>query len=95
VHAVRTVTHAAEDFNEQKRLPGCGPSGVRRSEKGKFEDSRRAIAAKLVKQRSSGKEKVDYKALKAGERKVKKEGSVARTGEVRHAVWAPAHKGDD
>jgi len=32
---------------------------------------------------------------KPGERKVKKEGSVAPAGEVKHAVWADAHKGVD
>ena len=29
------------------------------------------------------------------ERKVKKEGSVARAGEVKHKVWAEAHQGVD
>jgi len=32
---------------------------------------------------------------KPGERKVKKEGSVVRAGEVKHAVWADTHKGVD
>ena len=39
------------------------------------------------------KEKAYYEGKKANERKVKKEGSVAPRGEVKHAVWAEAHKG--
>jgi len=39
------------------------------------------------------KAKADYKAKKAGERKVKKAVSVAPVGEVKHTVWAEAHKG--
>jgi len=38
---------------------------------------------------------VDYEKKKAGERKVKKEGSVAEAGEVKHKVWVQAHKGVD
>jgi len=41
------------------------------------------------------KEKVDSQKTKAGERKVKNEGSVAPAGEVRHKVWANAHQGVD
>ena len=41
------------------------------------------------------KEKEDYQKKKAGERKVKKEGSVAPAGEVRDKVWAEAHQGVD
>jgi len=41
------------------------------------------------------KEKADYQKKKARERKVKKEGSVARAGEVKHKVWAEAHQGVD
>jgi len=38
-------------------------------------------------------EKAAYQKKKAGERKVKKEGSVPLKGEVRHTVWSEAHQG--
>jgi len=41
------------------------------------------------------KEKVDYQKKNAGERRVKKEGSVALAGEVEQRVWAEAEKGVD
>jgi len=41
------------------------------------------------------KEKADYQKKKARERRVKKEGSLAPAGEVRHKVWAEAHQGVD
>jgi len=53
------------------------------------------VAAKLVKRQYTAQEKVAYQKQKAGERKVKKEGSVAPAGEVRHTVWADTHKGVD
>jgi len=58
-------------------------------------DSKPMVAAKCVKKRYTAREKAAYKKKKAGERKVKKEGSVAPTGEVRHRVWAEAHQGVD
>jgi len=39
------------------------------------------------------KEKADYQKKKAGEGKVKKEGSVVPKGEVRLTVWSEAHQG--
>lgn len=38
---------------------------------------------------------MDYKARKAGERNVRKEGTVASKGEVKQIVWAEAHEGVD
>jgi len=40
-------------------------------------------------------EKAAYQNKKPGERKVKKKGSVALTGEVKHTLWAEAHNGVD
>jgi len=93
--AVRTVTRAEEDFKERKDLRGGGPSGATRGEKRKFEDSKPTVTAKGVKRQYTAKEKADDQKKKAGERKVKKEGSVAPTGEVRHTVWSEAHQGVD
>jgi len=93
--AVRTVTRAEEDFREWKSLRGGGPSGTTRSENMKFEDSKPMVAAKRVKKQYMAKEKADYQKKKAVERRVKKEGSVAPVGEVKHTVWAEAHKGVD
>ena len=84
-----------EDFKEQESLHGGGPSGVTSCEKWKFEDSKPPIAAKRVKRQYSAKQKVDYKAWKARERKVKKEGSVVPTRGVKHTVWAEVHQGVD
>jgi len=95
LEAVRTVTRAEEDFKERKDLRGGGPSGTTRGDKRKFEDSKPTVAAKRVKRQYRAKEKADYQKKKAGERKVKKEGSVARKGEVRHTVWSEAHQGVD
>ena len=86
MEAVRTVTQAEEDFKERKDLRGGGPSGTTRGEKRKFEDSKPTVTAKHVKKQYRAKEKADHQKKKAGERKVKKEGSVAATGEVRHTV---------
>jgi len=61
--------------------------------KRKFEDSRLPVAAKRVKKQYTAREKAVYKALKVGERKVKREGLVAPKGEVKHRVWAEAHEG--
>ena len=91
MEAVRTVTRAEEDFRERKSLRGSGPSGTTRGEKRKFEDSKLRATAKRVKKQYSVKERVDYKAKKAGERRIKKEGSVAPAGEVKHTVWAEDH----
>jgi len=93
LEAVRTVTRAEEDFKERKDLRGGGPSGTTRGEKRKFKDSKPTVAAKRVKKQYTAKEKADYQKKKAGERRVKKEGSVAPTGEVRHMVWSEAHQG--
>jgi len=60
-----------------------------------LEDSRPPIVAKRVKKQYSAKEKGDYKGQKAGEKNVKKEGSVALAGEVRYTVWAKAHEAVD
>ena len=95
MEAVKTVTRAEENFKEQKSLRGGGPSGVTRGENRKFKDSRPPVAAKGVQKQYSAKEKVDYKARKAGERKMKKEGWVGPTREVKHPVWAEAHKSVD
>ena len=95
LEAVRTVTRAEEDFKERKDLGGGGPSGATRGEKSKFEDSKSTVPAKRVKKQYTATEKAAYKKKKAGERKVKEEGSVAPTGEVRHTVWAEAHQGVD
>ena len=95
LEAVRTVTRAEEDFKETKDLRGGGPSGTTRGEKRKFEDSRPTVAPKHVKNQSTATEKAAYQKKKAGERKVKKEASVAPKGEVRHTVWSEAHQGVD
>jgi len=93
LEAVRTVTRAEEDFKERKDLRGGGASGTTRGEKWKVEDSKPTVAARRVKKQYTAKEKADYQKKKAGDRKVKKAGSVALTGEVRHAVWSEAHQG--
>jgi len=95
LEAVRTVTRAEEDFKETKDLQGGGPSGATRGEKRKFEDSKPTVTAKRVKRQYTAKEKADYQKRKAGERKGKKEGSVAPAEEVKHKVWAEAHQGVD
>jgi len=95
LEAVRTVTLAEEDLNERKDLRGCGPSGATRGEKRKLEGSKPTVTAKGVKRQYMAKEKADYEKKKAGERKIKKEGSVAPAGEVKHKVWAEAHQGID
>jgi len=94
LEAVRTVTRAEEDFKERKDLRGGGLSGATRGKKRKFEDSKPTVAATHVKKQYTAQEKAAQKK-KPGERKVKKEGSVAPAGEVKHAVWADAHKGVD
>jgi len=63
--------------------------------KRKFEATRPPIAAQRVKKQYTAREKTVYKAGKVGERKVKREGSVAPKGEVKHGVWAEAHGGVD
>jgi len=95
LEAVRTVTRAEEDFKERKDLRGGGPSGATRGDKRKFEDSKPTVAARHVKKQYTATEKAAYQKKKAGERKVKKEGSVAPMGEVRHTVWSEAHQGVD
>jgi len=84
-----------EDFKELKGLQGGGPSRMTAGEKKKLEDSKPTVATKRVKKQSTAKEIADYKATKTGERKVKKQGSVAPTGEVKHTVWAEAHHAVD
>jgi len=95
LEAVRTVTRAAEDLKERKDLRGGGPSGSTQDEKRKFEDSKPTVTAKRVKRECMAKEKADYQRKKAGERKVKKEGSESPAGEVRLKVWAEVHQGVD
>jgi len=92
LEAVRTVTRAEEDFKERKNLRGGGPSSTTQGEKRKFEDSKPTVAAKRVKKQYTATEKAAYQKKKAGERKVKKEGSVAPKGEVKHTVWSEAHQ---
>lgn len=58
-----------------------------------FEDSKPPRAAKRVKMQYSAKEKTDYEAKEARERKVKKEGSVAWKGKVKQRLWAEADQG--
>ena len=41
------------------------------------------------------KEKADYQNKKTGERRMKKDGSVAPAGEVKYTVWADGYKGVD
>jgi len=93
LEAVRTVTRAEENFKERKDVRGGGPSGTTRGEKRKFEDSKSTVPAKRVKKQYTATEKAAYQKNKAGERKVEKEGSVARRGEVRDTVWSEAHQG--
>ena len=95
LEAVRTVTRSEEDFKERKDLSGGSPSGATRGEKRKLEDSKQTVAAKCVKRQYTAMEKAPYQKKKAGERKVKKEESVAPTGEVRNKLWAEAHQGVD
>jgi len=92
LEAVRTVTRAEEDFKERKDLREGGPSGATRGEKGKVEDSKPTVPAKCVTKQHTAKKKADYQKKKAGERKVMKEGSVARAGEIKQKVWAEAHQ---
>jgi len=65
------------------------------AEKRNFEDSKSTGAAKHVRKQYTATEKTDYQKKKVGEGRVKKEGSVAPAGEVKHTVWAEAHKGVD
>jgi len=87
--AVRRVTRQEEDFKERRGLRGGGPS------KRKFEEVKPTVPVKKAKKQYTAKEKAAYKAKKAVERKVKKEGSVAPKGEVKHTVWAEAHPNVD
>jgi len=48
---------AEEDFEEQNRLRGGGPTGTTLGEKGKFEDSKATVAQKHVKQALPGQGK--------------------------------------
>jgi len=82
LEAGRTVTRAEEDFKERKDLRRGRPSGATRGEKREFEDSKPTVTAKHVKRQYTAKEKADNQKKKAGETKVKKEGSVAPAGEV-------------
>jgi len=84
--AVRTVTKAEEDFRERKGLRGGGPSGATHGQKRKFEDSKPTVAVNRVKKQNTAKEKVDYQKMKAGGRRVRKEGWVAPAAEVKHRV---------
>jgi len=93
LEAVRTVSGAEEDFKEGKDLRVGGPSGLTRGEKRRFEDSKPRVPTKRVKIQYKAKEKADYQKKKDGARKVKKEGSVAPAGEIKHKVWAEAHPG--
>jgi len=93
--AVRAVTTAEEDFRERKSLREGRPSGPTRGDKRKFEDLKPIVDAKRVKKQYTAQEKAGYQKKKAGKRRVKKEGSVAPKGEVKHRVWAEAHKGVD
>ena len=70
-----------------------GPDSAARRKKSKFEVSNTTVAAKGLKKQYTAQEKAAYQKKKAGERKVKKEGSVAPAGAVKHTVWAEAHKG--
>ena len=63
-----------------------------RGEKRKFEDWKPVATAKQVYKQYTAKDMADYKAMKAGERKVKKEGAVAPMREVNHRVWEEARK---
>ena len=51
------------------------------------------VSAKGLKKEYTAKEKADYQKKNAGERKVKKDGSVALAGEVQQRVRADAHQG--
>jgi len=95
LEAVRTVTLAGEDFKERKDLQGGCPSGTTRGEKRKFKDSKPTVTAKRVKKQYRATEKAACQKRKAGERKVKKEDSVAPKGEVKHTVWSEAQQGVD
>jgi len=72
-----------------------GPTGATKGEKRKLEDSKPTVTAKRVKKQYTAKEKSDYHKKKAAERRLKKEGLLASAGEVKHTVWADAHKGVD
>jgi len=78
-------------FQGRKRSSRGGPSGLTQGEKRRFEDSKPTVPAKRVKIHYKAKEKADYRKKKDGARKVKKEGSVAPAGEIKHKVWAEAH----
>jgi len=93
LEAVRTVMRAEEDFTELKSLQGGGPSATPRADKRKLEDSKPTVAAKRVTKQYTAKEKGDYRKKKAGERKLKREGSVVPAGEVKQMMWGEAHNG--
>ena len=95
LEAVGKVTRAEEDFRERESLRGDGRSGATRGEQRNFEDLKPTVPAKPVKKQYTPKEKADYQKKKAGERRVKKEASVAPAEEVKQTVWAEAHKGVD
>jgi len=86
LEAVRSVTRAEEDFKERKNIRGGGPSGATRGEKRKLVDSKPTVPTKRVKKQYTAREKAAYQKRKPGERKVKKEGSVAPAGEIKHKV---------
>jgi len=75
--AVRAVTRAEEDFRERKSRCGGGPSRATKGEKRKYEDSKPIVTAEHVKKQYTAKEKADYQNKMAGERNLKKEGTVS------------------
>jgi len=95
LEGVRTLTQGEEDFKERKDVRGSGPSHATRGEKRKFADSKPMVPAKRVKKQYMANEKAEYQKKKAGERKVKKEGSVAPAGGIKCQMWAEAHQGVD
>jgi len=85
-------------------LSGTRLEGTERSSRGQslqrdkgrkrqFVDLKPMTSAKRVKKEYAAKEKANYKAMKAVERKGKKEGWVALKGEVKHTMWDEAHEG--
>jgi hypothetical protein len=89
--AVRIVTRQEEDFKERRNLRGDHSSSSASSGK-RRRDETSSTPVKKARKQYTAKEKAEYKAKKAGERKVKQE-KAAPKQKIEHKVWATAHEG--
>jgi len=80
-------------LQKEKVYPGAVPLGRQEGTKGNGRIRNQLLPQSVSKSHYPVKEKADYPKKKAGPRRVKKEGSVIPAGEVKHTVWAEAHKG--